>query len=98
MTPPKHLLSTDNKLCSSSLNNNLEGTVKINAKHASRDGFNRIKDGAGVLIASINNRAANNANQGVGADWVEPSIIKAIGQTKYTYVSVNEVGPQWMRQ
>jgi hypothetical protein len=87
----------NNKMCSASLNNNISGIEKLNYKNSQREGFNRIKDGNGNYIASVEDSVDNTYNKGVGADWVEPNILNAITKSKYTYLSAQEVGPKWMR-
>ena len=97
LSAAKNITIANNKICSNSLTANVVGIAQLDNKNSKRDGFDWIKDGTGKIIASVKQRAETIETIGVGADWVEPDILKEVSKRKYTYLSAKEVGPLWMK-
>jgi len=62
-----------------------------------RDGFDLVKDNTGKVIASVEQREISEKNITAGADWIDPAVISAMANRKYTVISAKEVGPSWLR-
>lgn len=97
LTTPTHLLISNNKIIGQSFKFQKAGFEMLKSKGSKRDGFDLIKDGNGNMVASVKAKAALVDNIGVGANWVDPSIMSEVKKRKYTILSAKEVGPSWMR-
>jgi poly(beta-D-mannuronate) lyase len=96
LTKSLHLTIKNNQMLGQKLSNKINGFELLSYKGFKRDGFDWIKDGKGKFVASSESKAAITQNIGVGANWVEPTIIKEIKKRKYTILSAKEVGPTWL--
>jgi poly(beta-D-mannuronate) lyase len=82
ITPAQHFTVQGNKI-SKGLN-------------TGKNGFSEMEND---LSAAINTdpKATDVINRGVGADQVLPSILKRVGDKKYSSLSAKQTGPLWMR-
>jgi poly(beta-D-mannuronate) lyase len=98
LTAPMHLTIQHNKIMGEYLKADRKGFEAVNNKGSKRDGFDWIKDGKGNIIASADAKAVVTDNPSAGADWTEPAIANEAKKRKYTYLSAQEVGPDWLKQ
>jgi poly(beta-D-mannuronate) lyase len=97
LSAPTHVSIINNKVIGEYLKLNKNGFESIPYKASKRDGFDWIKDNKGNIVASVSSKAVLVDNSSVGANWVESSITNEVKKRKYTFLSVEEVGPIWMR-
>lgn len=97
LTKPIHLTIKNNQLLGQKLINKINGFELLSYTGYKRDGFDWIKDAKGIIIASSEAKSPLTDNIGVGANWIEPTILNAIKKRKYTILSSIEVGPTWLR-
>ncbi|MFL9484572.1 polysaccharide lyase 6 family protein [Chitinophagaceae bacterium LWZ2-11] len=95
MSEPHHTNYTENKVAGAYLKASAKGFANITNVNLKRNGFESIKDEKGNVLASVNNTVEIKTT--AGADKVSSSIIKAMENKRYSYLQVNEVGPNWMR-
>jgi len=97
ISEPQHLMARDNLVIGAYLVANITGFRQEKNAGVKRMDFDSITDANGQVIADIHHKAVATDNKGAGADWVPPAIAAAIAGRKYTHVSVQEVGPEWMK-
>lgn len=97
LTKPAHLTIINNRITGQNLSNKINGFELLNYKGFKRDGFDWIKDANGIIVASSEAKSLLADNIGVGANWIEPTILNEIKKRKYSVLSISEVGPIWFR-
>jgi poly(beta-D-mannuronate) lyase len=93
---PAHSTITNNKYSGKNLTNNTKGFEAFVAKEAGKDHLT-ISDKKGNVMTSANKKASQSINPTAGANWVEPAILNAITNKKYTIVDAKDVGPSWVK-
>jgi poly(beta-D-mannuronate) lyase len=64
---------------------------------ARRDGFDRLVDNKGVIIASSERQVIAPGRHGAGASFIDEAVSVVVSQTRYSFTNEKQVGPQWMR-